>query len=911
MLYLFDNEQNLITQLPSSNFQTLKQTEILNGLMSITFEIFSQYYSKMDDIEYVAHKDMENSKVFQMYKITNSISTTDGVQFDGVHILFDDLQNYGYLKDKRLDSTTAESALQVIVADTDWEVGNCSQTPLKKIKFYDVSRLDALKNLLLHWDVELQYRLYFNGSKIARKVVELKKRVGTDTGERFVYGSNAIEVVQEINKSEVVSRIIPRGKRIRDTEAYKAFVESKKQYENAKAEAQRDKARMEQQAIEQRDKLLGIRSAKPTKTEIRKVTASDIMGEFDEEAYPEKVEITNLDWKPNDFIPIAKPKGQEYLELEEITKTQGYPDGTPRTKLLEFTDIEDPEELLKRAYEALVQMSRPLVDFKTKVLKKTNTFIGDRVAVIRHDLGLYYTTRVFKVVRDLLKQSYEIEFGDGISTKSYNPNISKRITLEELEEENNIQKEFVREVQDQLTEKMYNQDGYNYELDAGNEYGLPAGYYSFNRQIDDNPTKAIYVGGGMMAIANSHKGNGDWDWRSFGTGDGFVADLIVAGMLRGGKVRWNLETGTFLIGDDAENYSLWWDGSTLHLRNVNIDLVNNPDIQKMNKETKEELINKLNKEREEIDAKQDVLIEDIKDLRTDLEITDSKIATSAEQIRKETIKTVDGIVEERMVEATSEFQQTADGLQTRVRSLEKNVQGDYYGSIGQRLTSAESQITQTNHSLESNISAINNRYDKFDTRLYQNEREIGAKVSKNNVISSINLSPESAKIDAKNIDLTGNLNLTGTFTSYSSGADPNITIKNKEIVIHYNNDMYGMLHAVKHETTKKVGVDLGHSGTSYLAIGYSADQFGWINNNDVKFTPYIVFDKYRKYEEYSFSPIKIQEETDVNAKIHFNNIITLPGDISLFSDSNRVIFKTKDSKNYVIDFRNKIARFLG
>lgn len=909
MLYLFDNKQNLITELSSSNFQTLKQTEILNGLMNVKFEIFAQYYSKMDDIEYVAHKDMENPQIFQMYKITNSISTKDGVEFDAVHILFDDLQNYGYLKDERLDKITAEGALQVIVSNTDWEVGNCVETPIKKIKFYDTSRLDALKNLLLNWDVELQYKLYFNGSKITHKVVELKKKVGTETGERFVYGSNAIEVVQEINRSEVVSRIVPRGKRIRDTEAYKAFVNAKKDYENAKAEAQRDKARMEQQAIEQRDKLLGIRTARPTKTEVKKVTASDIMGEFDEEAYPEKVEITKLDWKSNEFIPIDKPEGQEYLELEEITKLYGYPDGTPRTKILEFTDIEDPEELLERAYQALVQMSRPLVDFKTKVLKKTNTYIGDRVAVIRHDLGLYYTTRVFKITRDLLKQSYEIEFGDGISTKSYNPNISKRITLEQLHEEATTQKEFVREVQDQLTEKMYNQDGYNYELDAGNEYGLPAGYYSFNRQIDDNPTKAIYVGAGMMAIANSHKGNGDWDWRSFGTGDGFVADLIVAGMLRGGKVRWNLEIGTFLIGDDAENYSLWWDGATLHLRNVNIDLVNNPDIQKMNRETKEDLIERLNKERQEIDSEREVLIEDIKDLKTSLEITDSKIATSAEQIRGETIKTVDGIVQDRLIEVTSEFTQTADGLQTRVKSLEQNVKGDYYGSIGDRLTKAESKITQTSNSLESNISAINTKYDRFDTKLSQNESEINAKVSKNNIISSINLSPESAKIDARNIDLTGNLNLKGTFTSYSSTGTPNVTVKNKKVAIHYGNTMYGMLHAVQSEGD--VGVNLGHSGASYLSIGYSSDQFGWVYDNDDTFKPYIVFDEYHQYDRYLGSPITIYKETEVKSPIKFSGVITLPGNIKMLSDSNRVIFKASSGKNYVIDFSSGKAYFRG
>ncbi len=36
----------------------------------------------------------------------------------------------------------------------------------------------------------------------------------------------------------------------------------------------------------------------------------------------------------------------------------------------------------------------------------------------------------------------------------------------------------------------------------------------------------------MFSIADSKKENGDWDWRTFGTGSGFVADLIVSGVIR-------------------------------------------------------------------------------------------------------------------------------------------------------------------------------------------------------------------------------------------------------------------------------------------------------------------------------------------------------------------------------------------
>lgn len=51
--------------------------------------------------------------------------------------------------------------------------------------------------------------------------------------------------------------------------------------------------------------------------------------------------------------------------------------------------------------------------------------------------------------------------------------------------------------------------------------------------VDDpkNPTKAMGIIADGFAIANSKDENGDWEWSTFGTADGFTADLINAGKL--------------------------------------------------------------------------------------------------------------------------------------------------------------------------------------------------------------------------------------------------------------------------------------------------------------------------------------------------------------------------------------------
>ena len=47
------------------------------------------------------------------------------------------------------------------------------------------------------------------------------------------------------------------------------------------------------------------------------------------------------------------------------------------------------------------------------------------------------------------------------------------------------------------------------------------------------------------------------------------ANLIKTGTLRGRKVEWNLEDGTFLIGNSVEDYKILFDGDTLRINLAN------------------------------------------------------------------------------------------------------------------------------------------------------------------------------------------------------------------------------------------------------------------------------------------------------------------------------------------------------
>ena len=262
--------------------------------------------------------------------------------------------------------------------------------------------------------------------------------------------------------------------------------------------------------------------------------------------YGRKLDFKKVEWKRSKGDPVDKPFGQDYVELPRLTKEAGYPDGKPRVKEITFDDIEDPKELIQATYEYALEHTRSTLTLQATVLPEKSVLLGEVATIIRPDMGVRYKTSIIKVTDNLLTGIQTFELGDKVGS----PTLGALSTLgEKIDRVDLDQIAYMEKVQDQLAHQLFNEDGYNYELKAGNPYHLPAGYYSFDRPIDQNPTKVIYMGAGKLAIADRKKSDGSWDFRTFGTGEGFTADLIRAGVLEGGDIRINLETGTLDIGD--------------------------------------------------------------------------------------------------------------------------------------------------------------------------------------------------------------------------------------------------------------------------------------------------------------------------------------------------------------------------
>lgn len=71
----------------------------------------------------------------------------------------------------------------------------------------------------------------------------------------------------------------------------------------------------------------------------------------------------------------------------------------------------------------------------------------------------------------------------------------------------------------------------------------------------DGSSAMMLCGSGFM-VANSKKSNGEWNWRTFGTGEGFTADLIVAGFINAERIQAHTITVDHLASNVGESLDL-------------------------------------------------------------------------------------------------------------------------------------------------------------------------------------------------------------------------------------------------------------------------------------------------------------------------------------------------------------------
>ena len=400
MIYLFNNKEELI--------HIIKEQDLIEFTHKIEINTFDAAEFELP-IEAIDKKIIEEMRffgffvrgrqfgVFKAYEVTMS----DNYVVKGLDRAESDLRTVRIIKDKRLQSVTADQALNVALEGTGYQLGEREGlTKVNKTNFYYISPREALVKIIEAFNCEFRVRYEFVENKIINRYIDLYHRQGSYSGVQFEYGNNALEVTMEEDSDNVVTALIGRGKGEESTDS-----------------------------------------------------EGNATG-----GYGRRIEFTDIVWTKAGGKPIDKPAGQNYIVLNDDIENKGlYQNGELKHRWGVFVDeeIEDKEVLLQATYQELLRLNNPIRKYKASILDlRDDIWLGDRVAIVKDSAKLSFEARIFSITIDKLNfDQSEVELGDYETLKSQSQSNSLNAIKEAVRELSEEQEAYNRKVQEMIDQK--------------------------------------------------------------------------------------------------------------------------------------------------------------------------------------------------------------------------------------------------------------------------------------------------------------------------------------------------------------------------------------------------------------------------------------------------------------------------
>lgn len=400
MIYLFNNKEELIHIIKEQDLIEFTHKIEINTFDAAEFELPIEAIDKeiIEEMRFFGFF-VRGSQfgVFKAYEVT----MTDNYVVKGLDRAESDLRTVRIIKDKRLQSVTADQALNVALEGTGYQLGEREGlTKVNKTNFYYISPREALVKIIEAFNCEFRVRYEFVENKIINRYIDLYHRQGSYSGVQFEYGNNALEVTMEEDSDNVVTALIGRGKGEESTDS-----------------------------------------------------EGNATG-----GYGRRIEFTDIVWTKASGKPIDKPAGQNYIVLNDDIENKGlYQNGELKHRWGVFVDeeIEDKEVLLQATYQELLRLNNPIRKYKARILDlRDDIWLGDRVAFVKDSAKLSFEARIFSIEIDKLNfDQSEVELGDYETLKSQSQSSSLNAIKEAVRELSEEQEAYNRKVQEMIDNK--------------------------------------------------------------------------------------------------------------------------------------------------------------------------------------------------------------------------------------------------------------------------------------------------------------------------------------------------------------------------------------------------------------------------------------------------------------------------
>ena len=390
----------------------------------------------------------------------------------------------------RIRGGSAREALTRILESTRWEVGTVNVTGARTKSFYHISAGEALQDIVSTWGGECYSSFTVDDFGVTHRYVNLVQAMGSrNTHKRFEYGKDLVSVKRTVSADDVYTAMRGYGK-------------------------------------------------------------GDDLDDDDEGTNGRRITFAEIN------------NGKDYVEDLDALARWGRPDGKGGKAhafgTVVFSDCEDPAELKELTQQELDDKKNPKVSYECSVIDLAamgfdyeGVAVGDDVQVVdtAFSPALELEARVMSIELGADPAASKVTIGnirEGIGSElaSINSSLSTirgqssawdaAVTFGEV---------YLQKVIDSLNARF---DAMGSYLAFSFEQGLTVASVPLDAsgKPTTTPASAINLRGGGFRIASTVKADGSFDWRTFGTGEGFVADYIIAGSLMAGLVN----TGVLLVG---------------------------------------------------------------------------------------------------------------------------------------------------------------------------------------------------------------------------------------------------------------------------------------------------------------------------------------------------------------------------
>ena len=380
-------------------------------------------------------------------------------------------------------------AFQRLLEDTRWTSGSMENLGNANIKFYHTTVYDGIVAIVDTWGGELSTSITVTASGVTERKINHQKSRGSDDGLTFTYGFDMGNIERKVELDDVYTRLHVFGK-------------GEPSYNSEGT----------QSGYGRRLTFESVNGGKDYVEDAAAMQTWGVVGKNGVKQHSEGVCIFDKCEDPSELLALGKAKLEE-VKVPRITYTADV--AILADAGMEFKNARTGDVCYIRDKELDERLNGRIIHTRRYISgsKPTEITLGN----------------LKRTVKDIFQEQ----------SKAIQKLTDSAANWNGVADYNRA---WLANMMNTLNESINATGGYAYWEEG-------EGITVYDKPKNSNPTKCIQLKGGSFRIANSKKSNGEWDFKTFGTGDGFTASLLNVGSIVCGENTINLDSGLVTLKD--------------------------------------------------------------------------------------------------------------------------------------------------------------------------------------------------------------------------------------------------------------------------------------------------------------------------------------------------------------------------